>query len=195
MKTLSLTQERLIELLEYDPSTGVFTRKKSTNNQTAPGQIAGHPNADGYVTIRVDKVSHVAHRLAFLWMTGKYPDINLQVDHINGIRNDNRWSNLRLVTARTNQHNRISTDNRPGRTSKHLGVSHKKLGRRRWEASIRVDRKLIYLGRFSTEAEAAKAYLEAKAVYHPDSYLAATAVGQQPCTPLPTSPTLFESTP
>jgi hypothetical protein len=167
MKTTSLTQNRLHELLIYDQTTGVFTRAKAVNGRTKKGEIAGRKNADGYVVISVDNVTHVAHRLAFLWVTGEHPSHELQVDHINGKRDDNRWENLRLVTANENQHNRHHADIFHGRTSKRLGVCFKDRGRNRWEANIRVGGKLIYLGRYANEDEAANAYMKAKAYYHP----------------------------
>jgi hypothetical protein len=176
MKTLSLTQERLKELLHYDADTGRFIRAKAVNNRTKVGQAAGRINSDGYVVISVDNVTHTAHRLAFLWMTGTYPCHAGPVDHINGIRDDNRWSNLRQVTAQQNQHNRHHADRFAGRTSKRLGVSFKDKGRNRWEANIRVGGKLMYLGRYASEDEASNAYMKAKAFYHPTAALAGGAI-------------------
>ena len=175
MKTLSLTAERLKELLHYDADTGVFTRVKTVNNRTKAGEVAGRLNSDGYISISVDNVTHTAHRLAFLWMEGEYPSHAEPIDHINGIRNDNRWANLRQVTLQENQHNRHHADRFIGRTSERLGVSFKDKGRNRWEANIRVDRKLIYLGRFASEGEASNAYMAAKARYHPTAALAGGA--------------------
>lgn len=171
MKTASLTQSRLKELLHYDLESGAFTRAKAVNNRTKAGEVAGRLNADGYVAISVDGVTHVAHRLAFLWVTGEYPSRDAQVDHINGIRNDNRWSNLRKVSAQENQHNRHHADRFAGRTSKRLGVSFKDRGRSRWEANIRVNGRLVYLGRFASEEEASNAYMQAKAQHHPTAAL------------------------
>ena len=173
----SLTQEELKRYLRYEPESGLFVRLIATNNTAKVGDITGRPNADGYIKMTLSGATHVAHRLAFLWMTGRYPDHFEQVDHINGVRSDNRWSNLRLVTHQQNQHNRHWADSSEGRTSKHLGVSFKQKGRRRWEASIRVGRRLLYIGRFATEEEAAAAYLDAKRIHHPTSDMAGGARG------------------
>ena len=91
MKTL--TAARLRELLQYDPETGVFTRLVKTSNGIKVGDVAGTADARGYILIRVDGWLHLAHRLAWLHMTCEWP--KGMIDHINGVRDDNRWSNLR----------------------------------------------------------------------------------------------------
>lgn len=97
-----LTQEELKQKLIYDPETGIFTwipRPRSfRRNYVAGGQML-----NGYITIGVGK-PYLAHRLAFLYMTGQFP--TNQVDHINRIRNDNRWCNLRDATSSENSFNK-----------------------------------------------------------------------------------------
>lgn len=102
-----LTQAYLKRALNYDPISGLFTRFKSVGNAKA-GSVAGSINSDGYPQIMVDGVRYKAHRLAFLYMTGSFPD---QVDHINGIRNDNKWINLRAVTLSDNAKNKKTPKN------------------------------------------------------------------------------------
>ena len=101
------TEKRLKELLNYDPITGLFIRVVK-RGPFKKGAIAGSVN-DGYVCIQIGKKSYKAHRLAFLYMTGSMP-VN-QVDHINRIRSDNRWENLRDVTHAENQHNTVAQSN------------------------------------------------------------------------------------
>ena len=84
----SLTAERLREVLDYDPDTGVFTRKVRTASSVKVGDVAGSLNGKGYIRIRVDGRLYFAHRLAWLYVHGEWPVD--QVDHINGIKNDNR---------------------------------------------------------------------------------------------------------
>jgi len=155
-----LTQDRLKELLDYNPETGVFTRKVTVSAKAKAGDIAGCPNWNGYLRIRVDGKDYSAHRLAFLYMTGSLPPAN--VDHTNHVRNDNRWINLR--TATTKQNNR-STSSHKGASSKYLGVSRcKREGK--WRAQIKVDGKVKTLGYFLDEADAATAYNFAAHQHH-----------------------------
>ena len=91
---MTLTQKRLKELFYYDPVTGVFTRLHSTSNVKA-GRATGNLNTGGHLGFLVDKKMYQAHRLAWLYVHGDWP--NSQIDHINGVRTDNRIENLRDV--------------------------------------------------------------------------------------------------
>ncbi|KXJ56568.1 MAG: hypothetical protein AXW12_00615 [Thalassospira sp. Nap_22] len=145
---ISLIRAR--ELLDYNPDTGAFKWIVPRKGAKA-GRVAGSSNNHGYIRICVDGEHYLAHRLAFIWMTGKCPEF---VDHINGVRNDNRWGNIRAATASQNQMNKRS---RKRSSSRFLGVRWQKRDRR-WLAQIRVNRKAHHLGSFSTEIEAALAY-------------------------------------
>jgi hypothetical protein len=101
----NLTQERLKELLHYNPDTGDFTWIV-TKGGVLRGSVAGSKDNYGYLIIRVDVQRYKAHRLAFLYMENKFPLD--QVDHINRIRDDNRWINLRNATGSENQQNKVS---------------------------------------------------------------------------------------
>lgn len=153
-----MDQATLKELLHYDPDTGVFTRKVSKGKAKA-GAEAGYLNSDGYREVKVCGRPFKAHRLAFLYMTGMWPDY--QVDHLNGNRLDNRWCNLRDADAVTNNENK--TKALPNNQSGLLGV-HKH--RSKWRAQIRTNRKLKHLGSFDTPEEAYAAYLKAKRQLH-----------------------------
>lgn len=177
MKTSSLTYERLIEALAYNPDTGEFVWKKPANGCTKVGATAGSVAKNGYIKISIDGVVHSAHRLAFFFVNQHPVDVSMQVDHINGNRSDNRLSNLRIATARVNQHNHRAANKTPGRTSKHLGVSEDKSSARSpWRAAICVDGNRKRLGSFKTEQEAADAYMKAKAIYHPTAAIVGGAV-------------------
>lgn len=155
-----LTAERLRELLSYDPETGVFRRLISTSSNAMAGDIAGGMNAGGYVRIGIDGISHRAHRLAWLYMHGEWPDA--QVDHRNRVRSDTRFDNLRKATNAQNQQNRgMARTNTSGRIGVHWSV---RVGK--WRARIRLSGCRRELGFFDDIADAAAAYAEAKAKMH-----------------------------
>lgn len=162
----ALTQERLKELLSYDQASGVFTWNLRPARSLVAGQAAGSKHAKGYTVIRISRVAYFAHRLAWLYMTGEWP--SRQVDHINGVRNDNRWCNLRTATQAENSQNQRGprSDSKSGL----LGVTWSKQGKK-WQAQIKVDRVNRHLGCFTDKHEAHAAYLRAKAELHPFSTL------------------------
>ena len=107
-----ITQERLKEVLDYGPETGVFVWLQKRGRR-AVGQIADSPTSYGYTRIHVDGRTYMAHRLAFLYMTGEFPPE--EIDHINGVRSDNRWENLRAVSPMINKRNsRMHDRNKTG---------------------------------------------------------------------------------
>jgi hypothetical protein len=141
-----LTQEELWALLDYNPETGVFTWKFTFCSRAVKGTVAGTTNGGGYQQIRIHGKIYASHRLAFLWMTGSFPEE--YVDHINHDKQDNRWCNLRKATAQQNMQNR----------KKLCGV------RRRggvFTARIHHNGKEIYLGCFPNLADAVAARVKA----------------------------------
>jgi len=143
-----ITQKELKKRLKYDPETGIFTWLIITSNRVKVGDVAGF-NSCGYLRISLDNESYQAHRLACLYMIGKFPEN--QTDHINHIRNDNRWVNLRDVTHGENLKNStMSKNNTSGITGVCWG---KDIGK--WISRIMVNRKDISLGRFACKFEAA----------------------------------------
>ena len=150
-----LTQERLKEILHYNPETGEFKRLLGKFKN---GKV-GHINDFGYVCIYAHDKVYKAHRLAFLFMTGRFPLFD--VDHIDGNPSNNAWNNLRDVETVVNCQNRRKQQKNS--TCKTLGVSFRN---GKYTAQISVNKKQIYLGTFLTSAEAANAYLVAKREYH-----------------------------
>jgi hypothetical protein len=156
----ALTAHRLRELLSYNQETGVFTWRVSRGGVSAGAQ-ANSKDHRGYMRVRIAGVDYATHRLAWLYVTGSWPDH--EIDHINKIKTDNRFANLRDVTATINMQNQIAamTHGKSG----FLGVTWHKNGQR-WQAQIKVSGKNIHLGLFSTAEDAHGAYLSAKRALH-----------------------------
>jgi hypothetical protein len=152
------TYEELSQHLKYDHVTGVFTRKSS--NKRWANKKAGTVHDTGYIVISVNNRLLYAHRLAFLFMTGKYPSD--RVDHIDGDRKNNRWDNLRECNHFQNLAN---TGLCKANTSGHKGVTWDK-SRNKWQAKFKANGKTIHLGRFSDFESAAKAHDKAYANHH-----------------------------
>lgn len=156
-----MTQELLKDELNYDPSTGVFTRvsKAGMGNLLAP-RVAGTITTNGYVSIHVRGKCYQAHRLAWLYMYGSWPGDD--TDHINGVRHDNRIANLRDCTrAQNSQNTGMSKRNKSGKRGVSWSALHSK-----WRAQIALNGKVKHLGLFDTTDEASLAYLSAKSELH-----------------------------
>ena len=162
MTKTELTAARLREVLDYNPETGEFVRIIGVRGQAA-GAIAGTVSAVlGYIFIGIDGARYLAHRLAWLYMHGKWPE--KQIDHINGIRSDNRLANLREATAAQNRQNQ--TEFRRNNSSGYLGVyADKNTGL--YTASIKVGGVQHHIGSYRTAEEAHEAYRQEKAKLHP----------------------------
>lgn len=160
---MKLSVEDVCRLIEYDFDTGEFYRLPSiTSNgrKRRGGIVKNTPSAIGYLYINVLSFPHLAHRLAFVLMTGAWPEFD--IDHINGNRMDNRWINLRPASRSQNHMNRcVGTANKSG----HKGVSFcRQTGL--WRATITVKRKQTSLGRHLTLEAASAAYANAVAEHH-----------------------------
>lgn len=157
-----LTQEWLKELLHYDPETGAFKWLVDRSSRHKAGSMAGSFNSKGYLQIMIQRRNYLAHRLAWLYMTGSWPED--QVDHRDLNKANNRWSNLRAANDSQNQQNKAATRNVG--SSGLLGVTWSKAARK-WAAQIKVNGKRIYLGLFVEAEDAHQAYLAAKRELHP----------------------------
>lgn len=145
-----ITQEELKELYNYNPSTGVFRIKKPKFYSHRFG-IVGSLRGDNYVQFGVKNSVYLAHILAWIYMTGEKP--KGEIDHINGLRSDNRFCNLRDVPISVNSKNKKTPKHN---TSGHIGVFwHKRMNK--WYAKIGHDSKQIHLGYFDSIDEAVKA--------------------------------------
>ena len=155
-----LTQKRMKELLTYDKSTGIITRTKTISGNAVKGMVAGSVKKNGYVHIQVDGKLYLGHRLAWLHEFGQFPAGFL--DHINGVRNDNRIDNLRPVTPSQNCHNeRMRTNN----TSGVKGVTWDKR-RKSWVAKFWHEQKCINVGNFKNLDDAREAVMKKRKEIH-----------------------------
>lgn len=151
-----ITVERLKSVIRYEPRNGNLYRYTMRNRK---GRIAGHKEKGGYVEVMIDGRIHPAHRLAWLYMTGEWP--KGQIDHIDGDKWNNKWTNLRDVTGSINAQNR----KRANKGRKHklpLGVY--KDGDA-FMALLWMNKKRYRLGTFATAKEAHETYLDARRLF------------------------------
>jgi hypothetical protein len=160
-----LTQEKLKELVSYDPETGVFKLLKHRHGTTRQvGDCLGSLTRHGYLETVIEQKKYYLHRLAFLYMNGKLPDG--VIDHRNRNKSDNRWVNLVCGTQQDNMENDILP--RKHGTLGYRGVHRFK---DKFRAKIVHKGKQIHLGTFDTLEEAAAAYIKAKPAIHTKFYV------------------------
>lgn len=147
--------ERVRELLQYDPITGIFKWRVDRGGCKA-GDVAGTKGTSDYVNIYIEGRGYRAHILAWGLMTGEWPDY--EIDHANRDKLDNRWLNLREATRSENNAN----TRRPRHNKSGLkGVSRYRAGEsygKPWQAGIRHNNKSIHIGHYATKEEAHAAY-------------------------------------
>lgn len=157
-----MTQERLKELLHYDPETGMFTWKLKRTGGTKAGDIAGAASDRGYIKIKIGGKTYSANKLAWLYMTGSWPPIGMIVDHADLNTRNNAWANLRLGTQSQNSGNqKVRQNNKSGLK----GVSRKG---GRWVAQIQTNGTKKHLGYFGSKEDAHAAYIKAAKEYFGD---------------------------
>lgn len=153
----TLTAIELRNIVDYDPVTGVFKWRTrdipGSWNAKYAGKPAGSTMNTGYFKLAIGNKGHLAHRLAWLYVTGTAPC--QAIDHINGDRTDNRFCNLRQATIAQNARNRGHQKNN------RLGVKGVRRANGKYRADIKIGNKSVYLGVFPTVDEAHAAYREA----------------------------------
>jgi len=156
----SMLCQRIHELLMYDSETGNFTWKVTKSSTAVAGQRAGSVNAHGHVNLQIDRKMYAAHQLVFLIHRGYIPK---EIDHINRVKTDNRWVNLREATFRLNAINQtIDSNNTSGHKGSHF---NRKSGK--WHATIRIDGFKRFIGSYPTAQEAAMVYAVAAHYFQP----------------------------
>ena len=162
-----LTAERLREVIHYDPETGIFTRKVRLAQRHQVGDradmVVTGGGLKGYYRVGLFSKRYLAHRLAWLYVYGEWPEH--EIDHINGNPGDNRIANLRDVEGAVNLQNMRKP--RKTNVSGYLGV-YKHAQNNTWVARIQKDKRTIHIGCFTDPAEAHQAYLKAKREIHKD---------------------------
>ncbi len=151
-------QERLMRFVNYDPKTGQFTGKASGGRRYS-GRPLGTKRRRGYISLRIEGKDYPAHKLAWLYVYGVWPEL---LDHVNRNPSDNRIENLRECnTAQNCQNSRRPSNNESG----YKGVSWDKHARK-WEVRIRAFGKSEYLGLYKTPEEGAAVYDKAALRLH-----------------------------
>lgn len=153
---LELRYEEVAKLFTYDRETGVLYWRERTRYTTRHKGVAGCKTKNGYKHVRIKGKAYKEHRIIMMLCFGHIPD-NAEIDHVNHIRDDNRLINLRFVTKLGNSRNQsVSSRNTTGVT----GVYFRK-SRNKFEAQIRVNNQVHFLGYYDTLEEAAAARAEA----------------------------------
>lgn len=163
-KNTNLSQSDLMDRFSYDANTGIFTVKTFVSGSRPVGSIAGwvDKRGRGYIRIQINGTAYYAHRLAWLYHYGCFP--KTEIDHVNGVRGDNRIKNLRLVDRRGNMKNKRMYKNN---TSGAAGVYWYK-PTKRWVCYISKGGKLINLGYYINfdEAVSVRKMAEKEYSYH-----------------------------
>lgn len=156
-----LSFDLINELMDYDPTLGVFTWKVSRGRHARIGDFAGHFDAsDGYIKIGINGTRYGAHRLAWLYVHGRWP--KHEIDHINGIRDDNRISNLREADDGQQARNaKRRTDNVSGKRG--VCYDHRI---EKYISYIDFNRERIVLGNCDTLEEAVSLRIAAERKYY-----------------------------
>jgi hypothetical protein len=155
-----LSHEHLLEHLRYEPETGLFWWLKKVGRRRLDVP-AGATDTGGYRQIYIIGRLWMAHRLAWFYVHGVWPEEDL--DHRDRDRSNNRIANLRPATRPQNTANATGKGNATGFTGVHLD---KRSGR--FLASIGHDYKVVHLGTFDTAEAAHEAYVQRKRQLHPE---------------------------
>jgi hypothetical protein len=152
--------DNLHKLFLYDPDSGKCIRRVGRGNRAPIGEEISRKTKNGYLIVQVDRKNYLVHRLAWFLMTGEWPK---EIDHINGVKTDNSWKNLREATRSMNMQNyrQAKRNNRSG----FLGV--RETDDMTFQARIHRDGVTLCLGTYSTAQEAYDTYVSAKRKIHP----------------------------
>lgn len=170
-----ISQAEFKELFHYDPETGIFSHTKDKRCGVKKGDRAGYLNKVlGYQYLNVKNNGYPAHRMAWYYMTGEWPEH--VIDHIKGDRVDNRWENLRHVTHRANSSNRRSRkSSKYGVRNVHWSNCHE-----RWVVKFKLDTGKDFVRYFEDFSDAANCANDKRLELYGD--LVVNQVETEPCT-------------
>ncbi|AYN94411.1 HNH endonuclease [Pseudomonas sp. LTJR-52] len=156
-----ITQEQLKAKFHYSPLAGVFEKRVGTKRKGYKWVLVGTTKTDtGYASMQIMGKRYLVHRLAWLYVYGKFPDMAL--DHIDGDRLNNAISNLREVTAAQNVHN----SQKPSHNKSGVkGVSYCEASKT-WTAQVAIERRPVFMKRYKTKEEAIQAVRAARELAH-----------------------------
>lgn len=146
------------DYLDYNPESGVFLWKVSRKGTKGKGKEAGTKTNKGYVDVCLFGKKFGLHRIAFSLMGEEIPDY---VDHVNGIKSDNRWTNLRPATVNQNAYNMKERGARSG----YRNVYYDPRGKKNYHVCMKINSNRIHGGYFSTAEEANKVAIEMRKQY------------------------------
>lgn len=157
-----LTQKRLLEIVHYDPETGVLTWREPGRKRIVGERVGSSKGAGWYRQVTLNGYNYLEHRLIWFYVKGRWPK---EVDHKNRNKADNRWVNLHEVTHKQNgENNQVRKNN----TSGVPGVSFDKRGW--WASYIKSNRKKIHFGCFKDFTEAVAARKQGEADHFTNAY-------------------------
>jgi HNH endonuclease/AP2 domain len=157
-----LTHARLLELVHYEPETGIFTWKARPGKGHRPGKRIGTLSSSGYLIGYLDYSRYPLHRVAWFYMTGRWPTD--EIDHKNRQKTDNHFANLREAT---HGQNTINGKTRCDNTSGYRGVHvHNRRNTIKYSSAIGFNGKQLHLGTFDTPEAAYAAYCKAAETMH-----------------------------
>ena len=165
------TLHELQKFYSYDPETGHICRHAKPKFSRAKLGVVDGKSQEGYIIVCHGNEKFKAHRMAFLFINGQWPIT--EIDHVDGVRHNNKWKNLRLATRMQNRQNSRTPKNN---TSGHRGVSRY---RQFWKVQAQINGKKHFIGHFLDLSEAVAA--------HEDFIKAAHGPFYRPPTPLLTS--------
>jgi len=143
-----ITKSELHSIIDYNEESGVFTWKRRMSQRVRAGDVAtGRKTNSGYIQITISGRTFVAHHLAWLYVFGEWTP---ELDHINGIRDDNRIANLRKVSHAQNCQNKKRYRNN---SSGYRGVTWCRKSNK-WRAFVTLNKKMTHLGFFNSIDEA-----------------------------------------
>lgn len=157
---MKISRKELKKVLHYNPETGIFTWRVATARKITVGDRAGTITVHNARAIRVKNILKYEHHWAFFYMTGRFP--KKQVDHINGDPSDNRFCNLRLVSASQNLFNtKIQKRNKTGVKGVWFDAP-----RQKYQVYVRINNRQIRLGWHDNIFDAAASAISGRLKYH-----------------------------